>query len=247
MTPLWGHPAGRAAYVHPDTGVETVADIKTSETPIVTGARTGAGSEITSILAFEALELTEHMKIVMGYEGGSEQAIAYEQGEINLNHQPTTTYARENADWEEEGKANVLFTHGQLEDDTWVPDPLMPEAPTAYDVYVEMYGEEPQGDAWDAFTALTAMVSTVNYGLWVNGEAPEEARAELQEAFAAVIAAPDYEAEKAEIIGPEDSVAGDDIEEFQEELAAYDLENSPWIAYTKDLLRNKYGAEGIGD
>ena len=241
MTPLWGHPAGRMAYVNPDTGVKTAADLQNSTKPLVSAARTGAGAEITSLLAFDVLGLTDDVNVVMGYEGGSEQVIAYEQGEINFNHQPTATYARDNGNWEKEGKANVLFTHGLLEEGKWVPDPIMPDVPTVHDVYVKMHNEEPTGEAWDAFSAITTLVNHANYSLWVNSEVPAEATTELQDAFAAAIAQPDYEKEAGELIGPYKSLAGKDAEAFGKELAEYDLEKTPWIVFTKEFLRDNYG------
>jgi tripartite-type tricarboxylate transporter receptor subunit TctC len=244
MTPLWGHPAGRVMYAHPDTGVETLADLQDPDEPLVTGARTAAGVEITSLLALDALELTDQVKVVMGYEDGASQAIAYEQGELNLNHQPTATYVRDWQQLEEDGQANMLFTHGLLEEGEWVRDPAMPDTPTLYEAYVDAFGEEPSGDSWEAFRALVSLVGTGNYGVWVGDDAPQEAVDELQSAFEAAIAEPDYQAEADDIVGPYGSVVGEAVKSWATDIRNLDEDV---LSYIRTFARDVHGVEDVGN
>lgn len=244
MTPLWGHPAGRVTYVHPDTGVETLEDLQNPDVPLITGARTAAGVELTSLLAFDALDLTGDIQVVMGYEDGAVQAVAYEQGELNLNHQPTGTYVRDWQHMEEEGNAQVLFTHGLLEGGEWVPDPTMPDTPTLYDAYVDALGEEPGGESWEAFRALVSLVGTANYAVWVSSDAPPEAIEELQAAMVAAVQAEGYQAEADELIGPYESVVGDDVNAWAEDIESLD---PAVLSYVRSFARDEYGVEDVGD
>src|SRR5690606_31647478 len=56
-----------------------------------------------------------------------------------------------------------------------IRDPAFPDLPSIREVYVEMYGREPEGIDWDAYKAVLIAGQALQKVLFVHYDAPDEA------------------------------------------------------------------------
>src|SRR5690606_32184681 len=83
MLPLAVMPSGTAVYISPSTGIQTPADLLTSNTQLVLAEQSPAGTGLRLAVAAEMLGID--MLTVFGYDGRGPARIAFEQGEANIN------------------------------------------------------------------------------------------------------------------------------------------------------------------
>lgn len=244
MQLLWGHPAGRTVYASEGSGVTSVQDVENSAEPLIAGGRGPTAADLEFLVGLEVLGLREQIKMIFGYEDGGTQALAFEQGETNVNHQPTGSLVAE--DWHliEDGGAALLYTHGLIEGDSFAPDPALPEVPTIVDVYEELRGGEPSGEAWEAFKTLEALIQGTKYGLWLKDGAPEEASAALNEGIDCAVSKDEYTPEAHALLGPYEPVMGEGLTAYQEVLQDLDPEQLTWL---REFVSTNYDIEGLGD
>lgn len=172
LNALMGVPLGGVIYVSPDTGVQVPADLADLEERIIYSGIEPGGTDLLSLVAFEVLGVDVHP--LLGFDGFGAARVAFEQGESNASF-ATTTGAVGWEHMEESGEAIPLFAFGRAMDGELHPDVGFPELPTVEDVYVELYGEAPSGDVWEAYLAINEVALTNNKVLWAHPDTPQEA------------------------------------------------------------------------
>lgn len=233
----YSHPFSAVAYVSPDTGVTSAADIKNASTQLIYGGIAAAASDLPGLLSFEVLDLD--VKSVLGFNGRGPVRLAFEQGELNLDYQFTPVYLTQVVPSVAEGRAVPLWTGGAMEGGVLkARDPIAPELPSVYEVYESMNGEAPSGIEWDAFQGIASV--TYAYGLtgYMHPDTPQEVLDIFAETVAAINADPAFQEESQKVTNGARLNAGPDTE------AAIKAALSP-SAEVKDYLRNllseKYG------
>lgn len=233
----YSHPFSAVAYVSPDTGVTSAADIKEADTPLIYGGIAAAASDLPGLLSFEVLDLD--VRSVLGFNGRGPVRLAFEQGELNLDYQFTPVYLTQVVPSVEEGRAVPLWTGGAMDNGVLsARDPIAPELPSVYEVYQEMNGEAPSGIEWDAFQGVASV--TYAYGLtgYMHPDTPQEVLDAFAAAVEAINADPEFQAESQEVTNGARLNAGPDTE------AAIKAALSPSDevkTYLRDLLSTKYG------
>lgn len=201
MRPAYSLPFGAVAYTSPSTGITSAADIKSSSSPLIYGGIAAAASDLPGLLSFEVLDL--NVRSVMGFNGRGPIRLAFARGETNFDYQFTPVFATQVVDMIDAGTAIPLWTGGSVADDGRLTarDPAFPDYPSVYEVYKELYGEEPSGPAWEAFQAIGTV--TYNYGLtaYLPEGTPDEVIAVFEEAVASINADPEYRAESKKVAG----------------------------------------------
>lgn len=241
LQPVAGFPASRILYVNPDLGLESAADLaEDRDEPIVLGGRGATEQDAIALVMFEALGVRDNIEYVFGYPGSGDQFLAYQRGEVDGNSYPTTTYYEGADDLAEQGEVQPLMTFGIPDGEGgFERDPLFPDLPTAAEVYEEIHGSEPSGDAWEAFAMFINLNGAFNYGHWVHADAPEEAVETLRQGYVDMMT-DEVLAEGEAVWGPYPPVLGEDLEPVTEMFQSIDEEALDWV---REFLRTEYDAD----
>tara|TARA_R110000850_G_scaffold246928_1_gene371862 strand:+ start:635 stop:1357 length:723 start_codon:yes stop_codon:yes gene_type:complete len=176
MQPIIGVPNGVVMYTSPDSGIEEATDLQNPSEELFLGATSPTGIDVMTLLALKVLDIKDNIEIIFGYEGAGASRTAFMQGETNLDYQSGSSYQNNVTPLVEEGSAVPLFSYGFLgEDGDIVRDPAFPEIPSVKEVYVDMHGGEPSGEAWDAYKVFVGVVNGLHKTLWLHADAPSEA------------------------------------------------------------------------
>ncbi|MCS7236565.1 MAG: hypothetical protein RMM30_11415 [Armatimonadota bacterium] len=228
---------GPVVYVSPRTGVRRPADLLRPAEPLVYGGIAATGSDLPVLIAFELLRLP--VKVVLGFEGRGPVRLAFERGETNLDFQFTPVYLTQVVPLVRDGKAVPLFTGGapNARGELVLRDPVVPDLPSVFEVYRELYGSRPAGPRWRAYEAAAAL--TFSYGLtwWVPEGTPEAALRALYESVDRIVADREFQERAKSVTGGYPLRRGDQVEAAVRKAMQPTLDVKKWIA---DLLRDKY-------
>ena len=108
------------------------------------------------------------------------------------------------------------------------------------ELYEEHYGNEPSGPAYEAYLATYPVRFVLNKVVWVQKDAPEEAKTALKEAFASMASDPEFMGEKEAALGPYPVLLGDDLEQAVRALVETDPAAIEWM---KGWLSEEYDAQ----
>ena len=205
---ITGSPVGGVVYVSPDTGVSSPAELCTTDELLIYGGISATGLDLVPLVAFNLLGL--EVFEILGYDGNGPTRVAFEQGETNLDYETSPSFLSNVEPLVDEGKAVPLFSFGIIDaEGNLVRDPAFPDLPSFKEVYVECNGMEPSGVEWDAYKAVVAAGFAIQKILWTHGGAPAEAVAALKDAATQMIADPEFQAVKADLIGDYEFSVGD--------------------------------------
>lgn len=237
--PVLGFPFNGVVYVSSELGIDSAKELVESSEEIVYGGISATGVELLSLLAFDILGVEP--RVIFGYEGSGPARLAIERGETNANYDTVTAYLASVEPLVEEGSVVPLFTFGWISDDgEVVSDPLLPELPTVRDVHLEVYGEEPSGNAWEVFKGLLGALGSEKT-LWIHKEAPAEARKALRDAASSMISSPEFKAEAAEALGGYSFITGQQAERTF--FAGIDNISDDKIDWVYEFLQDRYRIE----
>jgi tripartite-type tricarboxylate transporter receptor subunit TctC len=230
---------GPVMYVAPETGIESGADLLNPQRPLVYGGIGATASDLPALLAFEVLGLD--ITPILGFSGRGPVRLAFERGETNLDFQFTQVYLSQVLPQVEAGRAIPIMTGGAADEEGnfVLRDPIIDDLPSVYEVYQELYGEEPSGPAWEAYEAAATL--TFQFGLtwWMPENTPEEALEALWEAVVQINADPEFQEEAQAITGGYMLQRGDQTEPLQRRALQLDPEVIDWL---RNHLATEYGA-----
>lgn len=235
FTPITGSAVGGVVYASSDVGLESASDLCDTRELLVYGGIASNGLDLVPLLSFELLNL--EVFEILGYGGRGPARVALEQGETTLDYQTSSAYIANVEPLVEEGTVTPLYTFGLLEDGEVVRDPQFPDLPTLQEVYTECNGgEAPSGVAWDAYKAALAAGFAIQKIIWVHEDAPAEAVTALQEAARQMIADPEFQEVKLNLIGDYEFVVGDEVRDAFDAASSLTPETLTWL---QDFVANK--------
>lgn len=243
LTPVAGFPVGGVMYVSPDTGVESLADLGDPPgDPLRYVGVDPTASDLSALLAFEALDLD--VQTIMGYDGFGPARVAFEQGEGNF---ALATHSGALA-WEpllDDGLAEEIFSFGEVVDGDIGPDPGFPDLPTVRDAYIEIHGEEPSGDMWEAYVGSVQVIWDLNKAIWFHGDAPQEAIDEFSAGLVTLLEEGYYDSEEGmELFGGINPVHGEQLEEGVDLM--FGLDDSI-VQTMRDYLVEEHDVDRLAD
>lgn len=175
LKPILVAGTGGVIYVSKDSGITSVEDLKDPPKPLSYGGISATGLDLSTLLAFDLLKV--HPKTTFGFEGRGPARLALARGETNIDYQTTAGYLTEVQPMVDKGTAIPLMSFGVLDDQgNVVRDPNFKDLPTVPEVYEQLYGQKPSGDAYDAYVAFLAAGCTYQKGLWVTSDTPDSVR-----------------------------------------------------------------------
>jgi tripartite-type tricarboxylate transporter receptor subunit TctC len=236
LEPIFGAPTGAVVYVSPDTGVTEPADLKNLEEQLVFAGISAIGLDLVTLLSFEVLQLD--VQSILGYEGRGPARVAFEQGEVNIDFQTTSAYLQNIEPLIDSGVAVPLYSLGQInEQGELVRDPVFPDLPTLKEVYIDIYGEEPSGEAWEAYKAFLNSSYTVQKVIWTHGDAPEAAIEALHESAEKIAKDPEFLEASKEVLENYEPYTGQELKNIIENALNTSPEILDWV---RNLLEQKY-------
>ena len=235
MRPLMLNGTGGVVYVSSSTGIESVGDLADFDETLVYGGISATGLDLTLLQAMDVLGIS--IDATFGFEGRGPARLALERGEVNLDYQTTSAYKTQVEPMVEEGKAVPLFSFGVLKDGEIVRDPALPELPTLEEVYEEVNGEAPSGEAYDAYRAFLVPGYLYQKGIWANEGTPEAVVEAFRAAATKIAEDEDFVSSSEDVLGGYPLVAGDVAEE---DLAAAFQIPAEVRQYTVEMLKNDY-------
>lgn len=240
FAPIAVVPSGSVTYIAPRTGVKTIADLKDMDEPLVFGAQSTHGADALNLLAYKLLGL--NIEVVVGYEGSGDVEIAFQQGEVDIDKQTTSSYIQNVVPLVEAGEAIPLYTLGQLDSNgDVVRDPVFPDLPHVGEVYEQLHGVKPSGPEWTAYKAMLAAGASYAKILWAYNGTPPEAIQALQAGLSDMIATQSETDEYQQTIGSYEVLLDSDAESaIKNGLLETSPETQQWIL---DWLEESFGSD----
>lgn len=242
LQPLIGFPTNRIVYVSPQAGITDamrLADPR--DRPLRFGGVGPTGSDVVMVLALNALRLTDTVEFIFGYSGGGAAYLAFQQGELDGNEEPTVSYFSGPQELEASGEVIPLFTFG-LPDGSggFLRDPFFPDLPTVEEVYRGIHGSAPSGPAWDAFSTFMGISAQFAFGFWTHGDAPTEAVEALRDSLQRLSVDATFRLQGEAIFGPYEPVVGAALNPIIEAIAGIDPDV---LEYVRNFLIDEYEAD----
>ena len=229
--------SGAVFYASPGAGVRRPADLPKAQ-GLLFGSNSPPGATVPALLAFDLLGIKP--RVVFGFESRGPIRLAFERGELTLDFQATFVYTSQVLPLVREGKVVPLMTLGFInEAGQMVRDPAVPDLPTVYEVYQQVYGRKPEGLLrWKAYRALVAASWTYGRGLWVPEGTPPEALRALHEAIDRMNRDRDFQEQAKKLMEGYPLLRGDLVELQVHRSLRVTLDVAKYI---KDLMQQKYG------
>lgn len=236
LIPIVANGTGAVVYARTAAGVAGLKDLVDRSTPLKFGGIAATGLDLTTLLAFDLLEMD--VDAVFGFEGRGPVNLALQRGEIDIDYQTTSAYVSAVETLLEERSAVALFSLGQLDDDLEVVrDPNFPDLPTVLEAYESLYGRAPSGAKVEAYKTVLGVTYTYQKALWVPPGTPPEAVELLRSSSEKLGASPAFQKAAAKVLGGYPLDAGTDLRERIE--TAYAV--SPEVrTHVVDLLTSTY-------
>lgn len=241
LKPVAGLPTGGVVYVNPETGIEGPNDIQDADQELIYAGISATGLDIVTLLAYEVLDMD--VQSILGYDGRGPARVAFESGESNIDYQTTSAYLNDVQYLVDEGSAVPLFSLGQLDSNgEVVRDPAFEDMPSLKEFYEEAYGEEPSGEAWEAYKSFLGSSFTVQKVMWIHSDAPEASYEALTNATQQISEDEEFVENGGEILGGYELYYGKELESLVNNMLDTDPEIIDW---TKDWLQENYGVERV--
>ena len=235
MRPLMLNGTGGVIYASAESGITGVDDLKNPPQPLVYGGISATGLDLSLLQAFDVLGVD--IEATFGFEGRGPARLALERGEVNIDYQTTSAYLTQVQPLVDSGKAVPLMSFGVLEDGEIVRDPNLPDLPTVEEVYEQLNGQAPEGEAYDAYRAFLVPGFVYQKGIWANEGTPDSIVQAFRDAVEPISNDPEFQASSEEVLGGYPLYSG---EQAQEDLIEA-FEIKPEVRqYTLDLLETKY-------
>lgn len=240
---VWAQPAGRAVVAATSTGITSPRDFLNPAEPLFSGGRAPGSADMLMVLGLEVLQLRGIVQQIWGYSGGGATRTALEQGELNIDDTQPGRLLGADSYLLEDGLVEIIYTHGNVSGGQIGPDTLLPEIPTIRDAYIELYGSEPSGPAWEAFLAVTELISSAQWSIYMHPDTPANAVAEMRAAIEAAVQDAEYVDLAPNVLGPESPIVGDGIPNYERTLREIDSSMLSWL---REFMRVEFELDGLG-
>lgn len=184
---------GGVAYLPPDLAKRWQEDPQEviDNVQFIYGSQGATRLDLVPLLAWEMLGMK--VEPIFGIKGRGAGRLMFERGEVNIDYQTSSAFLGKVTPLVEEGKAVPIMSWGAIDDNgAIVRDPTFPDIPTFKEVYTQIKGEKPSGDAWDAWKAFFVAGFPAQKMVFLpKGTSPEIIDAYTQ-AFKSITERPDF-------------------------------------------------------
>ncbi|MGO4888430.1 hypothetical protein ACJ2A9_11775 [Anaerobacillus sp. MEB173] len=237
LEPIIGVPTGGVVYVSPKTGVTKPTDLLNPEEPLIFTGISATGLDLVTLLSFEVLGID--VLTSFDIHGRKSSSVLFEQGSSTIDFQTTFSYLTHIAPLVEKQKAIPLFSFGQInEQGKLIRDPIFNDLPTLEEVYIEIYGESPSGEAWEAYKAFVNSSYTIQKLIWTHSDAPDAAVEALHEAAERAVNDSYFYDQGQDVLLNYEPYTGQELKVMIDNAFNTSPEILNWV---RELLNEKYG------
>lgn len=231
---------GGVAYLPADLAVKWKEDPKSiMDTNFVYGSQGATRLDLIPLLAWSMLG----MKVdpVFGIKGRGDGRLMFERGEANIDYQTSGAFLSKVMPLVDEGKAVPIMTWGALnEEGDIVRDPTFPDIPTFKEVYTQIKGEEPSGEAWESWKAFFIAGFPAQKMVFLPKGTDKEIVDTYAAAFKAVTQQPDFAEKSKARLGVYVQATGAQADKFKVMGTKVSPKTKAWI---KAWLKETYGVK----
>lgn len=232
---------GGVAYLPPEIAERWKTDPKEvlENVNFIYGSQGATSLDLVPLLGWELLG----MKVdpVFGIKGRGDGRLMFERGEVNIDYQTSSAYLSNVVPLVEAGKAVPFMTWGALDDNgNIVRDPNFPDIPSFKEVYTQVKGEEPSGDAWDAWKAFFVAGYPAQKMVFLPKDTPQDIIDAYTEAFQQVISRPDFNEISKDELGGYPQMTGKAAQIAKEQATVIKPASKEWV---KNWLKERYGVD----
>ena len=232
-------PMGGFVYVSPKTGIKNLKNLKSFKGELQYASQGATSLDLVPLLAFEVLGL--NVKAILGYRGRGPGRVAFEQGIVNIDYQTTPAYLRSVKPMVEKGKAMMLFSWGQLDNQgNLVRDPVEPDLPHFAEAYEMIYGKKPSGPAFDAWKAFFVSGFAVQKPMWLPEGTPDSVVQTYRNAASKIMQDPSFQKDLKKKLGGYAPYVGDDAHRAFEQALQVPPESMAWL---KKWLQERFNVQ----
>jgi tripartite-type tricarboxylate transporter receptor subunit TctC len=227
--PILAYQAGVVVYTSDLMGVDNFDQlVKKTDRHLVLASMAPTSDDLFVLLAFDMLGL--NISPIFGTPGRGEARKIYLRGEANIDFQTTVAYMSHVKPNQDVGKAVPLFTLGSFDKNmSYVRDPMFPQLPNVAELYQQVHGELPSGEAWDAWLDLYS-AGRGSLKLLVLPKDTDEPIVELyQSAIDTMINDSEFQSDVADLLGPRAMVSGKDAEHLLKSRTTVSDKTRLWI------------------
>ncbi|MGF1446971.1 MAG: Bug family tripartite tricarboxylate transporter substrate binding protein [Pikeienuella sp.] len=232
---------GGVAYLPPDLAERWAADPMDviENVQFIYGSQGATRLDLVPLLAWEMLGMK--VEPVFGMKGRGEGRLMFERGEANIDYQTSSGFLSGVRPLVEAGQAVPIMTWGALDaEGNIVRDPTFPEIPTFKEVYTEIKGAEPSGEAWDAWKAFFVAGFPAQKMVFLPKGTSQEIIDAYTAAFEAVIARPDFPTISANRLGVYPQSTGQAAKVKLEQGTVVAPEAKAWVV---NWLKERFNVE----
>ncbi|MCS6932182.1 MAG: tripartite tricarboxylate transporter substrate-binding protein [Acetobacteraceae bacterium] len=212
MPPVIVSPTGGVVYLPARFNVRNASELgRLRGTELVYASQGATSLDLVPMLAFIVLGL--NVRHVFGMRGRGEGRLALERGEATIDYQTSSAYLQQVRPMVERGQVVPLFSWGVLDAQGNVQrDPTFPDLPHFVEAYEMMHGRRPSGVEFNAYMAFFASGFAAQKPAMLPPRTPANIVQAYRQAFAAAVADPELQANKAEALGDYEQAVGDAVE-----------------------------------
>ncbi|PWQ97754.1 Bug family tripartite tricarboxylate transporter substrate binding protein [Leucothrix pacifica] len=229
---------GGVAYLPADLAAKWKQDPKSiMDTNFVFGSQGATRLDLIPLLAWTMLGLK--VDPVFGIKGRGDGRLMFERGEANIDYQTSGAFLSKVMPLVKEGKAVPIMTWGALDaNGEIVRDPTFPDIPTFKEVYTQVKGEAPSGEAWDAWKAFFVAGFPAQKMVFLPKGTDQEIIDTYSNAFKAVTSQPDFPEKAKKRLGVYEQATGAKADAFKKLGTEVAPNTKAWI---KKWLKDRYG------
>ncbi len=200
MQPILANGTGAVVYARSAAGVRDLRDVLNRSTPLRFGGITATGLDLTTLLAFDLLEMD--VEAIFGFEGRGPVNLALQRGEIDIDYSTTSAYPAAVAGLVKDKSAVALFSLGQVDNSgKVVRDPNFKDLPTVVEAYTQLHGKAPDPEKLAAYRTVLGVTYTYQKALWVPGPTPAAAVELLRSSAEKLGADPHFQEAAKKVLG----------------------------------------------
>ncbi|NQZ29855.1 MAG: tricarboxylate transporter [Oceanospirillaceae bacterium] len=192
---------GGVFYASSELGVNSVAELaKLQGITLKYGSQGATSIDLITLLSLKMLDID--VKAVFGMKGRGSARLAFERGEVNIDFQTSSGFLKKTMPLVKEGKAIPLMSWGALNAaGDVVRDPTFPDLPSFPEVYEQIHGKKPAGEAWNAWKAFFSAGFPGQKMVFLPKGTSQDIIDTYTEAFKRVISHPDFAARAHQTLG----------------------------------------------
>ncbi len=231
---------GGVFYVSPSLNVKNMKELAAKkDTQLIYGSQGATSLDLIPLLAMDLLDIP--VKAVFGMKGRGAGRLAFQRGESNIDYQTSSSYLSKVVPMVEAGEAIPMMSWGALDDDgNIVRDPTFPDLPSFPEVYEQVHGKKPSGEAWKAWKAFFVAGFPAQKLVFLPKGTPQDIVDTYVAAAKKTITAPGFKEKSLKVLGTYPQTTGKVAQVHLN--AALDLDDQA-RAWVQNWLTSKYNVK----